>query len=124
MRAWLVQAAAPLAVAALLLTAVVMLGRLAAEDLRARRRYAAAFADVRCAPPAPLRREEFLREVQYEAELPDHLDRLDAGLPVALRDAFLRHPWVEGVERVGVPASGPIYVRLRFRTPALAVAEP
>src|SRR5437588_9176180 len=124
MRAWVVQAAMPLVAVAFLLMTVVTLGRLATEDLRTRERFLAAFAEIRCEPPAPMRRQEFLREVQYEADWSDHFDRSDPGLTLSLRSAFLHHPWVEEVERVEVPASGPVSIRLRYRMPALAVAGP
>ena len=45
-----------------------------------------------------------LREIQYEAELSDRLDRFDASLAPRLRAAFLCHPWVESVERIEVSA--------------------
>ena len=124
MRAWLIQTLAPLASAGLLVAGVVMLGRLAADDLRQHERYALAFDEVRCETPPGMRREEFLREVQYEAELPDRLDRFDAALVSRLRAAFLRHPWVEKVERIEISAGGPLSIHLTHRTPALAVPGP
>lgn len=123
MRAWLLEAAAPLSATALLLAGVVSLGRLAEDDLRPHARYAARFAEVRCDPPPGLSSADFLREVQYEADLPDRLDRFDRNLPANLSDAFRRHAWVEEVERVEVPACGPVRVRLRYRTAALAVPD-
>jgi len=124
MRTWLIQTLTPLASAGLLLAGVVTLGRLAADDLHQHERYALAFDEVRCEAPPGLRREEFLREVQYEAELPDHLDRFDVDLVSRLRAAFLRHPWVERVERVEMTSSGPLHIHLTYRTPVLAIAGP
>src|SRR5262245_42491859 len=121
MRAWLVQTVAPLAFAAFVVAGVVALGRAAHDDLRKHERYALTFDEVHCEPPPGMGREEFLREVQYEAELPDRLDRFDASLGPRLRGAIERHPWVETVERVEVPAAGPVRVELTFRTPVLAV---
>src|SRR5690349_19951630 len=97
MRKGRVQAVAPLASVAFVLAGVVTLGRLAADDLRRYEHYSLTFSEVRCAPPPGLRRDEFLREVQYEAELSDRLDRFDTSFAPRLRAAFLRHPWVLGV---------------------------
>src|SRR5262245_29149101 len=121
MRAWLVQTVAPLAFAAFVVAGVVALGRAAHDDWRKHERYALTFDEVHCEPPPGLRREEFLREVQYEADLPDRLDRFDAALTLNLKSAFLRHPWVESVERIDVSATGPVRLRLVYRTPVLAV---
>ena len=124
-RRWLVGAAAPLVAVSLLLGAVRALGRLAADDLRQHDRFATSFERIVCEPPAPPvgPQRRFLREVQYEAELPDRLDRLDPALATRLRSAFRRHPWVEEVERVEVRPRGAICVRMRYRTPALAVRD-
>src|SRR5438876_3977936 len=119
MRAWLVQTVTPLALVTLVVAGVVVLGGEAADDLRKYDRYSLAFDEVRCEPPPGLRREEFLREVQYEAELPDRLDRFDRSLAPRLRVAFLRHPWVEGLERIEVSTAGTIRVWLTYRTPVL-----
>src|SRR5437764_2619104 len=88
MRAWLVQMVAPLASVAFVVAGVVLLGGAAADDLRKHERYSLAFDEVCCEPPPGVRREEFLREVQYEAELPDRLDRFDTSLASRLRAAF------------------------------------
>ncbi|MBI1916802.1 MAG: hypothetical protein HYS12_19010 [Planctomycetes bacterium] len=123
MRAWLVQTVAPLALAAFVVAGVVVLGGAAANDLRQHERYSLAFEEVRCESPPGVCREEFLREVQYEAELPDHLDRFDALAP-RLRAAFLRHPWVESVERIEVSPTGSVRVWLTHRTPVLSIPGP
>src|SRR5205814_34607 len=123
-RAWLVQTVAPLASVALVVAGVVVLGGAAVADLRKHERYSLAFDEVRCEPPPGLRREEFLREVQYETELPDRLDRFNTSLAPRLRAAFLRHPWVKSIERVEVSATGPVRILLTHRTPVLAVPGP
>src|SRR5437016_2546833 len=124
MRAWLVQTVAPLVTPAFVVAGVVILGGAAADNLRKHERYSLAFEEVRCEPPPGLRREEFLREVQYEAELPDRLDRFDPSLAPRLRAAFLRHPWVKSLERIEVSADGPVHVWLTHRTPVLSVPGP
>jgi hypothetical protein len=124
MRAWFVQTVVPLASVAFVVAGVVVLGGAAADDLRKHERYSLLFAEVRCDPPPGLGREEFLREVQYETELPDRLDRFDSSLAPRLRAAFLRHPWVKSIERVEVPAAGPVRVWLAHRKPVLAVPGP
>ena len=117
----MVEVAAPLLGVTLAAVGLAALGRWAAADVRGRSRCVVRFKDVRFEPAPPERRDEFLREVQYEAELPDTLDRFDANLAARLRDAFARHAWVEEVERVEVRPGGPVRVRLRYRTPVLAV---
>ena len=75
------RAIAPLAVGLLLLTALIILGGLAARSLHSQERYQIAFADLDCTPPPHLSRAAFLEEVQYFAQLPDSVCILDDGLP-------------------------------------------
>jgi len=124
MRALLLQTLTPLAATLLLLFAIVQLGEQAGRALEPRTRYAIAFLDLECDPPAPLGRTEFLREVQYEADAPDILSRLDAHTPNRLRDCFLKHPWVERVEGVELRPRGEVRVRLTYRAPVLAIRAP
>jgi hypothetical protein len=121
MRKWLVQLAAPLAVAALLLAGAVELGRRARQELRPSPRHTLPFASIDCTPPAPLSREDFLGEVQYLAGLPDQLNLLDERLGERLARAFAGHPWVRGVQRLDLTAAPGVRVRLAYRTPVLAV---
>jgi hypothetical protein len=120
-RTLLVRILVPPLLALLLLTGLLLLGRMARDDLRPQERYTAAFADIECAPPPGVERAEFLDEVQYLATLPDRLSLLDEGLAVRLAEAFVRHPWVEGVERVEVTAPRRVRVRLAYRVPVLMV---
>jgi hypothetical protein len=98
---------------------LIRLGAAAQQQLTGRSRYRVAFADIDCEPPPGLRRDEFLSEVQYLARWPDDFGRLDDHLSSRLSGAFLRHPWVEAVERIEI--GGKVVVRLRYRTPVLAV---
>src|SRR2546421_12112283 len=100
---------------------LIRLGSAAEEYLAARPRYRVAFADVDCEPPPGLTRAEFLSEVQYLAGWPDHFSRLDDRLPPRLAGAFVRHPWVEAVDKVEVAVGSKVRVRLRHRKPVLAV---
>ncbi len=65
--------------------------------------------------------DEFLSEVQYLAGWPDRLCLLDEDLSSRIAGAFARHPWVEQVENVTLRPDRSVRVRLRFRTPILAV---
>jgi hypothetical protein len=121
MRKWLVQLAAPLLVAALLLAGAVELGRRARQQLAPGPRHTLAFSSIDCAPPAALSREDFLGEVQYLAGLPDQLNLLDERLSERLARAFAGHPWVRAVQRLEVTATSRVRVQLRYRTPVLAV---
>jgi hypothetical protein len=124
MRDRLTQALVPLAAAGLLLLGLVALGKLARHRLRDEARYSLPFEAVECPAPPGSERVPFLGEVQYLARLPDRLRLLDEDLPRRLADAFARHPWVERVEAVEVTPPEGVRVRLRFRTPALAVPQP
>jgi hypothetical protein len=120
LRRWLIQGLLPLLAGAVLMASIVLVGARTREHLRARGRYCIAFADIGCAPPAGLSRDEFLGEVQYLAGLPDQLDRLDPDLPTRLARAFARHPWVGEVQRVQKTPDG-LHVDLVYRRPVLAV---
>ena len=122
MRTWMVGTVLPLLAAVLVLLGLAALGRLASAAVRQQDRYAAAFAEVYCTPPPGMRRDEFLREVQYEADLPDRLNCFDQRLSVRLRNAFAQHAWVEDVERIEVAPGRPLRVRLHYRTPVLVVS--
>jgi hypothetical protein len=110
-----------LAVLALFLGGLLVLGKLAGERLAAGDRYVISFADIECAPSPPGARAEFLDEVQYLAGLPDRVRLLDADLGDRLAEAFARHPRVEKVDRVEVVPPRRVRLHLVFRVPVLAV---
>lgn len=107
--------------AGLFLLGLVVLGRFAREQLAESERYTILFTEIECLPPPPgLAPSAFLSEVQYLAALPDHVRLLDDDLARQIVGAFLRHPWVERVERV-TPRPRQLQVWLVYRTPVLAV---
>lgn len=111
----------PVLAAAAALGAVIILGRLALEYLRREKTWSIPLAEIDCPPPPGMKRSEFLDEVQYASGLPSDLPLLEEGLPRRLARAFLKHHWVEKVDRVEVIPPASIRVRLTFRTPVLAV---
>jgi hypothetical protein len=121
LRPWLVQMVLPLLGGALLLALVLGLGQYAREQLRERGHTTATFADIDCAPPPGLSREEFLGQVQYLANLPDQFDVLDEGACERLQRAFAAHPWVEEVKRLEKVAPNRVRAELVHRMPVLAV---
>jgi hypothetical protein len=118
---WLTPVLLPMLLTALVLFGLVRLGQAARPDLSARERSCVSFATIECVPPPGLDTDEFLSEVQYLAGWPDRLCLLDKDLCSRLAGAFARHPWVEQVESVTLHPDRSVRVRLRFRTPILAV---
>lgn len=110
-----------LAVAAGLVWGVARLGDAARGRLGPRDRYAARFADIACESPPGLDRETFLSEARYVSDFPETFQSLDPDLHAKLAAAFGAHPWVAAFEGVSVEADGTARVKLKFRTPALAV---
>jgi hypothetical protein len=110
--------------AGLLLLGLIALGKVARDQLRQHDRYTVTLNDIDCPAPPGLSRHEFLAEVNYLTPLPARLPALDDDTPRRLADAFARHPWVEGVEKVEVVPPDRARIRLVFRTPTLAVAQP
>ncbi len=103
------------------LAGVIWLGHWSLDQLHDQDRYLVKLADLDCDVPEGMARQDFLDEVQYDSGLPNRLNVLDKELPERLWAAFRRHPWVEKVEGVTVTPPRDIAVRLRFRTPVLAV---
>ncbi len=118
------QVLVPIGAAALVVLALIALGRAARQELRQHERYTVLFANVDCPSPPGMAHDEFLAEVQYLAQLPDHLPAIDEETPVRLASAFAQHPWVEKVEEVRIVKPDRARVRLVFRTPVLAVPQP
>jgi hypothetical protein len=102
---WLVQFVLPLLAAAGLIVAVIWLGRLARDDKR-KREAPFTFVQIDCTPPPGMTREDFLKEAQYLAELPDRLDLHDDTTADRVRQALAAHPWVESVREVRVSPDG------------------
>ena len=117
----LVQTALVLLLAVGFVAGLIWLGRWGLEQLRGQDRYLVDVGEIEVEPPAGLERAEFLGQVQYESRLSAKLDLLDEELPLKLRDAFAKHPWVEKVDAVRPEPPRRIAVKLTYRTPALAV---
>jgi hypothetical protein len=100
---------------------IIALGQYAREQIQTQPRYKVFFSEIDCTVPPGMSRSDFLGEVQYTAELPDHFNALDPQLPRRLADAFAQHPWVEKVLRVTVDHTKQVHVALLHRTPVLAV---
>ena len=103
---------------------LVVVGKLTRDGLREEDRYTLSFGDIDCPAPPGRDRADFLAEVQYLSEAPGRLRLLDEGLASRLAEAFVRHPWVEGVQRVEVRPPRRVEVRLVYRTPVLEVVPP
>jgi hypothetical protein len=96
--------------------AVILAGHWGLEQLRGRDRYYVPFADIECAPPAGMSRQDFLNEVRYESPaLPSRLHLLDPDLPRRLQEGFAKHRWVESVESVQLIPPRQIVVKLVYR---------
>jgi hypothetical protein len=100
---------------------VSRLGDEARRGIGPRDRYAVRFADIECDPPPGLDRAGFLAEVRYVSNFPESFQSLDPDLAPKLSAAFAAHPWVAGVDAVSADADGTVRVKVRHRTPALAV---
>ncbi|QDT14011.1 cell division protein FtsQ/DivIB [Alienimonas californiensis] len=88
-------------------------------DLSAREEYRLTADRVRLEPPPPLAVPPNV-VAQVLGEEPASI--LEDGLAERLADGFAKHPWVAGVERVEVLSPAAAVVRLRYRSPAAAVA--
>jgi hypothetical protein len=119
-RNWLLQGLAPLLAGLAILAGLIALGKLVTDRLRGESRYQLAFADIQCEPPVGLSRQAFLAEVQYEAEMPDHLSLLERDLLFRVKSAFEKHPWVEKVASIRRLPNN-LVVQCVFRKPVLAL---
>jgi hypothetical protein len=118
---WLMRSALLVVLVALFLAGVIWLGGWAQTQIHDQPRYQVSLADIDCDVPEGMERKAFIDEVQYHSRLPDRVNVLDDDLPEQLGAAFIRHPWVDKVENVHVTPPRHVTVRLRFRTPVLAV---
>jgi hypothetical protein len=100
---------------------LIVAGRWGLERIRGQDRYRISLAELDCPIPPGLSKSEFVDEVQYLARLPAELKLLDDNLPDLLRAAFAKHAWVEAVDKIEIEPPRQVTVRLRFRTPVLAV---
>lgn len=110
-----------LAAAGAVLYGLSRLDDLARRHLGPRDRYEVRFADVQCDTPAGLDRPTFLAEVRYAGDFPESFNLMDDAAQARLAAAFEAHPWVEAVEGLFVEPGPRVTVRLKFRTPVLAV---
>jgi hypothetical protein len=110
-----------LAVAAGLVWGVARLGDEARRGIGPRDRYAVHFGEIECEPPPGLDRPTFLSEVRYNSSFPASFQSLDPDLTSKLTAAFSTHPWVASIDAVLVEPNGTVRVKLRYRTPFLAV---
>jgi hypothetical protein len=110
-----------LAAAAGLVWGVARLGDEARRGIGPRDRYAVRFAEIECEPPPGLDRPTFLSEVRYNSNFPASFQSLDPDLTSKLTAAFSTHPWVASVDLVLVEPNGAVRVKLKYRTPFLAV---
>jgi hypothetical protein len=120
---WLFFSLAPVVVIVVVLLGVQTLGRWTRSGLRSSEQYQLLFADIDCQPPPALNRADFLNQVQFAADLPEHLALLADEWPGVLQRAFSRHPWVESVQRIEVLPNRQVRVQLVHRTPVLAVLQ-
>jgi hypothetical protein len=121
MRRWIFKSLALVAVLAVFLGGLIILGQVALEHIRQRERYTVAFADIECEPPPGMTRAAFLDEVQYLSNLPGKLNLLEEDLGRRLAIGFSRHPWVEKVEEVELLPTREVKLHLVIRRPVLAV---
>jgi hypothetical protein len=124
MRRRLLEALAPLLAGLLLLLGVVAAGRWTRGRLQQQDGWSLSFADIDCAPPEGLTRQDFLSEVQFLSDCPDRLSLLDPALPDRLARAFTAHPWVGEVKHVQVLRDRGVRVELEYRRAVLAVCLP
>lgn len=121
---WLLQLGLPLMAGAGLLTGVVYSGRFLGDRLREQGTLAVAFADIECAPPDGMTRQEFLQEAQYLAELPDRLELVESETPGRIARALALHPWVAKVKQVKLAPQGKVTAELMYREPVVAAGRP
>ncbi|MBX9585295.1 MAG: hypothetical protein K2X87_33735 [Gemmataceae bacterium] len=112
-----------LAAAAGAVVAVRWVGDEATSRIARHDRYAVPFAEVEFDPPPGTGRDTFLAEVRYAGQPPDPVHPLDPADRGRLAAAFAAHPWVEAAEVVAADPPAAVRVRLRFRTPVLAVRQ-
>ncbi|HQR08993.1 MAG TPA: hypothetical protein PLN21_19380 [Gemmatales bacterium] len=73
--------------------------------------------DITLSATPPMGKADFLREVRAGGRFSDTLDVSDPQLFEKLREAALRHDWVQEVARVALVPPRTIHIDLAFRTP-------
>lgn len=73
--------------------------------------------DITLSATPPMGKADFLREVRAGGRFSDTLDLSDPQLFEKLRQALLRHDWVQDVSRVALVPPRTIQIDLAFRTP-------
>jgi hypothetical protein len=119
---WLVQFVLPLALAALALVAVVLVGYALRPPKPNAGPPRTRLADVEVETPPGLTREAFLEQVQAAAALPDALALDDPTQVERLRNAFKAHPWVRLVAELE-QRDGRLRLPLDFRRPVLLISS-
>ncbi len=98
-----------------LLVALFACGRWFKNQLRDDARYQFSVGDIECQVPEGETREQFLREVHYYGQLPDHLNALDQSTPSILEHAFTSHPLVLHVGGIAITNPNHVRVDLQFK---------
>lgn len=93
----------------LLLVVLLLNDRVALQSFR--------WDQVQLTSTPPMSREEFLREVKAIGAFGDTLPVAEPGFLDRLRQAAIRHEWVESVSRVAITGQGTLQLDLTFRTP-------
>jgi hypothetical protein len=73
--------------------------------------------DITLSATPPMGKADFLREVRAAGRFSDALDVSDPQIFERLRQAVLRHDWVQDVSRVSLVSPHTIHIDLTFRTP-------
>lgn len=120
----LLEALAPLALAALIVLGLASVSAAARSRVEAHPSRWVPFGTIDCPPPPGMTRSELIDEVQYLSEVPDRVAVLAPDGMAALAGAFARHPWVENVQRVEVLPSRQVRAQLVYRRAVLAVRLP
>jgi cell division septal protein FtsQ len=115
------KAVAALTLVAGLVAGLAWVGERAGLQLLGNPRYQVRVTDIQCDAPPGLDRTTFLTEIRYLSDLPATVSSVDPALTKTISAAFVKHPWVAGVDGVEVVPEAGIRVNVRFRVPVLAV---
>jgi hypothetical protein len=104
-----------LAGAVLVVIGLIVLGSTSKESISTQERYLLPFTQIDSSAPPGQSVGDFLAEVHYLSEMPEHISLVDTELANKLRAAFARHPKVERVVAVSVTSPQHVHVELQFR---------